>query len=160
MQQLSMDDLAVKSTAIIRGHVTDSYTATTGPTVYTHYHIAVTEIWKGASAMTVDVALPGGTTGGIRQSYPGVPQLATGTDYVLYLWTSPDSGITLPTGFSQGIFAVTGSTPSGLLTSRSATSELMLNSNGHPVQDRAVSMHLADMKSQVATALARQAAVK
>jgi hypothetical protein len=160
MQQLSMDDLAVKSTAIIRGHVVDSYTAMTGPTVYTHYHIAVTETWKGAAGSTagstIDVALPGGTTGGMRQSYPGVPQLITGIDYVLYLWTSPASGITLPTGFSQGIFTVTGSTSSGLLTSRSATSELMLDSNGHPVQDRSVSMHLADMKSQVATALARQ----
>ena len=155
MQQLSVDDLAVKSTAIIRGHVVDSYTAMTGPTVYTHYHIAVTETWKGAAGSTIDVALPGGTTDGIRQSYPGVPQLGTGTDYVLYLWTSPSSGITLPTGFSQGIFTVTGSTPSGLLTSRSATSELMLDSKGHPVQDRAVSMHLADMKSQVATALLR-----
>jgi hypothetical protein len=160
MQQLSMDDLAVKSTAIIRGHVIDSYTATSGPAIYTHYHVAVTETWKGAAVATMDVALPGGTTGGVRQSYPGVPQLSTGTDYVLYLWTSPSSGITFPTGFDQGIFTVTGSTPAGLLTSRSATSELMLDAKGRPVQDRPVSMHLADMKSQVATALARQAGLK
>ena len=30
----------------------------------------------------------------IRQTYPGVPQLSTGTDYVLYLWTSPSSAQT------------------------------------------------------------------
>jgi hypothetical protein len=160
MQQLSMDDLAVQSTAIIRGQVTSSYTAFSGPTVYTHYRVTVTETWKGSAAVTVDVALPGGTAGNIRQSYPGVPQLSSGTDYVLYLWTSPTSGITFPTGFSQGIFSVTGTTTSGLLTSRAATSELMIGPTGHPVQDRAVSMLLSDMKSQVAAALARQVSVK
>jgi hypothetical protein len=160
MQQLSMDDLAVKSTAIIRGHVIDSYTSVTGPTVYTHYHIAITETWKGTASKTMDVALPGGTSGGIRQSFPGVPQLSTGVDYVLYLWAAPYSGLTLPTGFSQGIFTVTGSTNSALLTSRSATSELMIGSNGHPVQDRPISLLLADMKSQVAAALARQTSAK
>ena len=81
MQQLSMDDLAVKSTAIIRGHVTDSYTSVSGPTVYTHYHVAITETWKGTVSKVVDVALPGGTSGGVRQSFPGVPQLSTGVDY-------------------------------------------------------------------------------
>ena len=164
MQQLSVDELAVQSTAIIRGQVTSTYTALSGPTVYTHYRVMVTEAWKGNTGMTVDVAVPGGTAGGIRQSYPGVPQLMSGVDYVLYLWTSPSpgpsSGLTLPTGFSQGIFTVTGATPSGLVTSRSATSESMLDAAGHPVQDRAVSMPLAAMKSQVAAALARQVGMK
>ncbi len=160
MQQLSMDDLAVRSTAIIRGQVLNSYTAVLGPTVYTHYRITVTESWKGASGVTVDIALPGGIAGTIRQTYPGVPQLSTGVDYVLYLWTSPTSGLTLPTGFSQGIFTVTGSTASALITSRSASSELMLDAKGHPVPDRGVSMRFADMKSQVAAAIAGQAGVK
>jgi hypothetical protein len=154
MQQLSMDDLAVKSTAIVRGHVLDSYAALSGPTVYTHYHVAVTESWKGNSAGTIDVALPGGTAGGIRQSYPGVPQLAIGTDYVLYLWASP-TGMTMPTGFSQGIFTVTGDLPGALQISRSATAELMLDASGHPVQDQAVSMRLAEMKNRVVVALSK-----
>ncbi len=154
MQQLSMGDLAVKSTAIIRGQVAGSYTALSGPTIYTHYRVAVTEAWKGGGVATIDVALPGGTANGIRQSYPGVPQLSIGVDYVLYLWTSP-TGITLPTGFSQGIFTVTGSTPSGLLTSRSASSESMVDSSGHRVQDQPVSMPLAVMRTQVATSLSQ-----
>lgn len=151
MQQLSMDDLAVKSTAIVQGRVTDSYTATNGPTVYTHYHLAVVDTWKGTAGATVDVALPGGTAGGIRQTYPGVPQLAIGRTYVIYLWTSPATGITMPTGFSQGIFAVGSDT-----ASRSATAELMLDSTGRrPVRDSAISMRLADMKRGVAAALAK-----
>jgi len=160
MQQLSMDDLAVKSTAIVRGRVLDSYTTLLGPTVYTHYRVAVADTWKGATASTVDVALPGGTAAGIRQTYPGIPQLAVGRDYVIYLWTSSVSGITMPTGFNQGIFAVTGATPASLLLSRSATSELMLNSTGRPVQDQAVSMRLSEMKSRVAVALSRVSSVR
>lgn len=160
MQQLSMDDLAVKSTAIVRGRVTDSYTVLTGPTVYTHYHIAVAETWKGATGTTVDVALPGGTASGIRQTYPGIPQFTIGRDYVIYLWTSSASGITMPTGFSQGIFAVTGTASSGLLLSRSATAELMLDTTGHPVQDQPVSMRLSEMKSHVAVALSKVGSVR
>jgi hypothetical protein len=155
MQQLSMDDLAVKSTAIVRGRILDSYTQLSGPTVYTHYHVAVSDMLKGTTAGTIDVALPGGAAAGIRQSYPGVPQLSIGHDYVLYLWTSPASGITMPTGFSQGIFEVSGDTPATQVISRSASAELMLDANGRPVQDQAVSMRLADMKIRVSAALSR-----
>ena len=154
MQQLSMDDLAVKSTAVVRGRVTDTYMALTGPTVYTHYHLAVSETWKGTAAGTVDVALPGGTASGIQQSYPGVPQLAIGTEYVVYLWTSP-GGVTMPTGFSQGIFTVTGTATSAMTLTRSASSELMLDASGHPVHDHPVSMPISDMKSAVASALSK-----
>jgi hypothetical protein len=159
MQQLSMDDLAVKSTAIVRGRVTDSYMALTGSTVYTHYHVAVSETWKGTAAGTVDVALPGGTASGIRQSYPGVPQLAIGTEYVVYLWTSP-AGITMPTGFSQGIFTVTGTATTALVLTRSASSELMLDASGHPVHDRPISMPVSDMKTAVASVLSKNMPVR
>ncbi len=160
MQQLSMDDLAVQSTAIIRGQVLNSYMAQSGTIIYTHYRITVSETWKGSSAVTIDVALPGGTAGNLRQTYPGVPQLNPGVDYVLYLWTAPSSGITFPTGFSQGIFTVTGATPAALMTTRPAATELMLNSAGRPVQDQPVSLRLTDMKSQVAAAIGRLASVK
>ena len=150
MQQLPMDQMAVQSTAIVRGQVASSYTALSGQAVYTHYKITVTETWKGSVGSTVDVALPGGVSNGIRQTFPGVPQLSPGVDYVLYLWTSPQTGMTFPTGFSQGIFTITGSSTSGLTTSRPAIRDLMLDGKGHPVQDSAVSMPLAAMKSQVA----------
>jgi hypothetical protein len=160
MQQLSMGDLAVKSTAIVRGHVLDSYSALAGPTVYTHYHVAVTETWKGTPGSTIDVALPGGVASGIRQSFPGVPQLSIGNDYILYLWTAPSSGIIMPTGFSQGIFTVTGDVTTELMISRSASAELMLDSSGHPVRDKAVSMRFADMKSGVAAGLSKSTGTK
>lgn len=155
MQQLSMDDLAVKSTAIIQGRVIDSYTSVSGPTVYTHYHVAVTQSWKGSVGATVDVALPGGKAAGVRQTYPGVPQLTVGSSYVIYLWTGP-ANITMPTGFSQGIFKV-GSDSSA---SRGATADLMIDASGRPVQDAAISMPLTEMKRRVAVALSKSGGVR
>ena len=154
MQQLSMDDLAVKSTAIVRGRVLDTYAILSGSTVYTHYHVAVTETWKGGPAATVDVALPGGTASGIRQTYPGVPQLIIGREYVLYLWTSA-TGLTMPTGFSQGIFTVSGDSAPTLQISRTASGELMIDGSGRQVQDQAVSIRLAEAKVHVAAAMSR-----
>lgn len=154
LQQLSIDDLAVQSTAIVRGHVVDSYTAVTGGTVYTHYHVAVAESLKGAAGSAVDVALPGGTASGVRQVFPGVPQLTIGADYLLYLWTSPATGITMPAGFTQGIYQVSGQDTS-LILSRAASREMMIGARGQQVRDQAVSMGLSDMRARVATALAK-----
>lgn len=155
MQQLSMDDLAVKSTAIVRGRIVDTYAVLSGPTVYTHYHLAVTDTWKGSAAGTVDLALPGGSASGRRQTYPGVPQLTIGREYVIYLWTSPATGLTMPTGFSQGIFSVTGDAAASQMMSRAATSELMLDTAGRPVQDQPVSIRILETKNRVAVALSR-----
>jgi hypothetical protein len=94
---------------------------------------------------------------GLRQTYPGVPQLMVGKEYLLYLWTSSSSSITMPTGFSQGIFAVSGDSLGGQVISRAATAELMLDSAGHPVQDKPVSMRLSEMKSHVIVSLSRTA---
>ena len=56
--------------------------------IYTHYKINVLQQWKGAAQSTMDVLVPGGTANGIRQTYPGAPQLMPGQQYVLFLWTS------------------------------------------------------------------------
>ena len=161
MQQLSLDDLAVKSTAIVRGRVVDQYTALAGPTVYTHYRVAITDSWKGAGSGTIDVVLPGGSASGIRQTYPGVPQLTVGREYLLYLWTS-SSGMTMPTGFNQGIFnvTVTSDKAATIQVSREASAETMLNAKGVPVQDKPVTMRLAEAKVHVAAALARAGALR
>jgi hypothetical protein len=159
LQQLSIDDLAVRSTAIVRGHVLNSYSAMSGGTVYTHYQVTVVESLKGAMVSTVDVAVPGGTASGVRQVFPGVPQLTVGSDYLLYLWTSGDTGLTLPTGFTQGVYQVSGPA-SSLILSRAASGEMMLNAKGRQVHDQAVSMGLSDMRARVASALAKSGSSK
>ncbi len=83
LQQLSMQQMTQSATAIVRATVTGSSASFTGSTIYTHYKLQVSETWKGTAV--TEVMLPGGVAGGLRQSFPGVPQLQTGTEYMLFL---------------------------------------------------------------------------
>jgi len=139
-----MDDLAGKATAIVRGRVSGSRAAFQGSTIYTHYQIDVLERWKGANGSTVDLMLPGGVAAGYRQTFSGVPQLASGKEYMLFLWTGK-SGNTQLMGLSQGMFELVKDTSGQTMATRPATSEMMLDANGHPVQDRAIRMRLVDL---------------
>src|SRR4051794_3886943 len=86
LQQLSMDEMTQSATAIVRARVTGSSASPTGSTIYTHYRLQILETWKGLPA--TEVMIPGGVANGLRQSFPGVPELETGTEYVLFLWRS------------------------------------------------------------------------
>lgn len=147
LRQMSMDEMTASATAIVRASVTGSSTSLIGSTIYTHYKLQVTETWKGTAPS--EVLLPGGVASGLRQSFPGVPQLQTGSEYVLFLWTSPSTGITHIIGFSQGLFNVTHQSDGSILVSRPAAGETMLDATGKPVRDRPVSMNLTDMKARV-----------
>src|SRR5579863_4984311 len=91
LQQLSLNDMVLQSTAIVRARVVSSSASFTGSTIYTHYKLQASETWKGTAP--AEVMVPGGVTGRYRQSFPGTPQLQSGTEYVLFLWTSK-AGIT------------------------------------------------------------------
>lgn len=147
LQQLTLDQIVQSATAIVRARVTSSSASFTGSTIYTHYKLQISETWKGTPG--AEVLLPGGVAGGYRQSFPGVPALQTGSEYVLYLWTSPKTGITQIVGLSQGIFNVTKLTDGSLQVGRSKIGETMLDATGHPVRDQAVQMQLSAMKSRV-----------
>jgi hypothetical protein len=153
LQRLSMTDLIAKSTAIVRGTVQDSYTAYSGPVIFTHYRVQVAERWKGSAGAIVDVAVPGGVARGIEQSYSGAPRFQPGEEYVLFLWTGK-SGMTQVMGFSQGVFAVArdGSADPGV--TREATHELMLDPATHAeVNDRPLTLRLSALRAQVTGAL-------
>ncbi len=78
LERLSLDDMIARSTAIVRGKVTSSYAAFSGPVIYTHYTIQVSEQYKGAGQASVEVVIPGGTAGNLRQSFAGAPTLTPG----------------------------------------------------------------------------------
>lgn len=147
LQQLSLSQMTQSATAIVRARVTSSSSSFTGKTIYTHYGLQVSETWKGATP--TEVALPGGVANGLRQSFPGVPTLQTGSEYVLYLWTSPTTGITHIVGLSQGIFNVSQQADGTLQVARARIGETMLNAAGQQVRDQAIRMTMAQMKSQV-----------
>jgi hypothetical protein len=154
LQQLSMDQMAQSATAIVRARVSGSSASFTGSTIYTHYKLQVSETWKGVPG--TEVMLPGGVANGYRQSFPGVPSLQTGAEYVLYLWKSSKTGITHIVGLSQGIFTVTPQADGSIQVGRPAIGETMLDAAGHPAKDRAVQMQLSEMKAHVVQAGAIQ----
>lgn len=153
LEQLSLDDMIQKSTAIVRGTVALSRAEASGPIIYTHYIIRVTENFKGNSQGTVDVAVPGGTANNVRQTFPGTPQFKVGDDYVFFLWTGR-SGLTQIIGLTQGLFALSpgsGDTPTA---TRAASREVMLDrGTGHEVKDQTIVMTLADLRARIATVL-------
>jgi hypothetical protein len=146
LQQLTLDQMTQGATAIVRARVTSSSASFTGSTIYTHYKLQTTETWKGFPA--AEVMVPGGVAGNYRQSYPGMPTLQTGTEYVLFLWTS-STGITHLVGLNQGIYNVSQLANGSLQVSRAAIGENMFDAQGRPVKDQAIQMQLSDMKSRV-----------
>jgi hypothetical protein len=148
LQQLSVDQMTQSATAIVRARVTGSSASFTGQTIYTHYQLLVSEVWKGASA--TEVTVPGGVAGGYRQSFPGVPALQIGSEYVLFLWKSPSTGIVHVVGFSQGAFNVTTQSDGTVQAGRALIGEALHDASGRLVRDQAIQMKIADMKAQVA----------
>jgi hypothetical protein len=152
LEQLSLDDMIQKSPAIVRGTVALSRVEASGPIIYTHYIIRVTENFKGNSQGTVDVAVPGGTANNVRQTFPGTPQFKVGDDYVFFLWTGR-SGLTQIIGLTQGLFALSGGSGGSLKATRAASREVMLDrGTGHEVKDQTIVMTLDDLRARIAAA--------
>src|SRR5882672_10248647 len=90
LEQLSLDEMIAQSTSIVRGKVTGSWAAFSGPVIYTHYTVQVVERFKGVGQTTIEVVVPGGVANNMRQSFAGAPELNTGDEYVLLLWAGKD----------------------------------------------------------------------
>jgi hypothetical protein len=157
LQQLSMNDLIVKSTAIVHGKVTGSSAAFTNKIIYTHYTIQVSEQLKGSNQTSIDVVVPGGTVGNLRQSFSGTPTFNVGDDYVFFLWTS-SAGLTQVLGLTQGLFSVAQEGSADPMTTRNASHEPMLNNSGQQVKDQTLTMTLSQLRALIATTLGTPAA--
>jgi len=156
LQRLSLNDMILKSTAIVQGTIQPGTTAAMrGPLIYTHYQLSVSAVYKGSAAtgQTVDVAIPGGVLNGMQQPVAGAPMLATGQNYVLFLWTSK-SGLTQIIGLSQGLFHVSTNAQGQTIVSRGAADATMLDSGGSVVADSDLQMPLAQLVSAIQSTLA------
>jgi len=153
LQQLSLGEMAQKSTAIVRAKVTGAVEVLRGTDVYTVYQLETLETVKAPNGIKpAEVAVPGGVAGGLRQIVPGVPVLRAGQEYVLFLWTSR-SGLTQLMGMSQGLFTVERTTAGGVLVTRAAAGEQMLDGVGRAVRDEALSMPWPELKKKTMQAL-------
>jgi hypothetical protein len=153
LQYLTLDDLVVQCTAIVRGTVSGSHTVLRGPVVYTAYTLSVGETWKGSVGSTVDVAVPGGVSNGARQTFAGAPELTPGGDYLVFLWTSK-SGLNVIMGLSQGLFQLL-SQGDGLdaMVTQSGSAEIMLSATGKQVAERPIHMRLGQFHAAVRRAM-------
>jgi hypothetical protein len=153
LERLSMDDLITKSTAIVRGKVLNSFTATNGPVIYTHYRIQASETLKGPAHEVVEIQLPGGVANNQRQTFAGVPQFKRGDEYVFFLWTGK-SGSTQVMGLTQGLFSVAPGGAADPVTTRAASHELMLDrGTGKEVKNQTLTMHLSELRARIQATL-------
>ena len=159
LQRLSLDDMIIRSNSIVRGKVTDSWAALTGSVIYTHYRIQVSENFKGPKQSVVEVMVPGGVAGNLRQSFSGSPALNEGDEMVFFLWTSK-AGMTWVTGLTQGLFALPRAAAADPMAAdpmatRAPSRELMLDpGTARPVKDNALSMRLSELRGRIVSTLA------
>ena len=153
LEQLTMDDMIVKSTAIVRGTVMDSWAAFTGSVIYTHYRIQVSETFKGPRQNSVEIVVLGGVVNNLSTNASGSPTFNKGDEFVFFLWTSR-AGLTQVMGLTQGVFAIAPGASADPLTTRAASRELMLDpKTAQPVKDAMLSMRLSDLRSRIASTL-------
>jgi hypothetical protein len=153
LELLSINDMISKSTGIIRGRVIGSYSAFRGPVIYTYAKVQVLERWKGPDQASVEVAVPGGTAQGYRQSFPGSPQLIEGNEYLIFLWTSR-SGLTQIIGLTQGIFDVAKDAGGVAMAVRASSNNAVVDpASGRAVRDVAIQMRLQDLSARITTTL-------
>lgn len=154
LQQLTLGEMAQKSSAIVRAKVTGSSGVLRGTDVYTVYQFELLEGVKTPDGKApTKVAVPGGVAGGMRQVVAGAPVLRAGKEYVLFLWTGR-SGFTQLMGMSQGLFVVERTAAGDVQTTRPAAGEQMLDGAGHAVRDEATSLPWSELKAKVTKALA------
>jgi hypothetical protein len=150
LERLSLEELIVKSTAVVRGRVYSPRAAVYGPVIYTRWTVQVMERWKGPEAQQLEVVVPGGVAMGLRQTFSGAPRLQEGGEYVLFLWTGRN-GLTHIVGLSQGVFVVSREMGGGEMAWRAASTAAMVDpKSGRVVSDEAVRLRLADLRARVA----------
>jgi hypothetical protein len=147
LEQMSLDDLIQKSTSIVRGRAVSSHTVQDGALIYTMHRFEVDERWKGASAGEVEIALPGGSIGGLHQRFGGVPQMEAGREFVVFLWRGP-SGRTQITGLSQGLLEVSRG-PGSAVVSRKPNADVVIAPKGGVVESNVIEMPLADLAALI-----------
>jgi hypothetical protein len=141
--------MAQKSTLVVRGKVTGCAGETRGSVIYTRCKVNITEKWKGSPGSLVDFLVPGGTSGGMVQTFTGTPKFVSGSEYVLFLWAGRSGNLQV-IGLSQGVFDIR-QDPKGVpIANRPATTEIMLDAGGQPVRDQGIELTVESLRTRVA----------
>ena len=148
LERMTVAEMTAKATTIVRGRVQSSRTFAKGQLFYTISSVAVSERWKGDAGSVIEVATPGGTIGGMSQTFSGVPVLGGGKEYVFFLWRGTD-GLNKVIGLSQGLFDVAVGAKGEALAVRPAVTEGIVDAAGQPVADSGFRFRVSDLRNQV-----------
>mgnify|MGYP000947739034 CR=1 FL=1 len=155
LEKLTVDQMVAQSTSIVRGRVTSSAAVQRGNLIYTVYRVQVTEWVKGGSGATAEVYVPGGVVNGRRQSIAGAPSLASGTEYVIFVWTSP-KGTPHIIGLSQGVLSVQSTGSSEAVLARGPIEDAqVVDSQGEPTSDAGLKLTLSSLRARARRTVAR-----
>jgi hypothetical protein len=150
LQYLTLDEMTAAATTIVRGSVIASHTAVRGPVTYTLYTLQVSERLKGRPASTIDIAIPGGVANGVRQTFSGAPELAAGSEYLIFAWRT-QSGLNVIIGLSQGLFSVSAaaSAMGDAQVMQTSTRERVVNGSGRDVSLTPLHLSMGQMRAQI-----------
>lgn len=148
LEQLSEARLINESTEIVRGTVTYCNQTYRQPVIWTVCEVAVTERFKGQQASKIQVAIPGGTAAGFRQSFEGSPTLTRNSEYLFFLWQGK-SGLKQIMGLSQGLLNIVKDANGNLMVARAKSEDRMVTPEGQPVEDPGVNMPLSSLRSRI-----------
>ena len=156
LEQLSNERLIDESTEIVRGTVVYCNQIYRQPVIWTVCEINVRERFKGAAAAKVQVAIPGGTAAGLRQSFEGTPTLARNAEYLFFLWQGK-SGLKQIMGLSQGLLNIATDAKGNLILTRAKTENRMVDAAGNFIGDTGVNVSLSDFKAKILSRAANKA---
>jgi hypothetical protein len=149
LEQLSLEEMVLQSSAIVRARAVGSHSIRDGSLIYTIVELEVLDQWKGERVARREVALPGGQVGAFNQHFGGVPVLAPDQEFVAFLWTGP-SGRTQLLGLSQGFFEVARDARGQMLVHRKPNADLMLDPRSSmPVPYPAIEMSLQALVTKI-----------
>jgi hypothetical protein len=145
LERLSIEEMAAKSHIIVRATVADRSSLQRGPMVYTVYKLNVSERLKGEAAAALDVSVPGGIAGGVRQTIAGTPVLKPATEYVVFIWKSK-SGILHIIGLSQGLFDLKLNSAGETVLTRGVIDAELLDKSGKEVTSTPLTLTLERLR--------------
>ena len=149
LEKLALDEMIQRSTEIVRGTVMSTYAVQRGSMIYTMAKIDVTERFKGPAVSAVEVAIPGGSLNGVRQSISGAPYVAPGSQYVFFLWTGRNA-ITQIIGLSQGLVNLKEDLSGVTLAAREPITESLVDGRTRqPVSDDRMVMTLDELRRRI-----------
>ncbi|HYL35006.1 MAG TPA: hypothetical protein VEV17_03720 [Bryobacteraceae bacterium] len=108
LPQLSLEELAAQSDAIVAGRVVRTWAAKDSENrfIWTHHEVQVAATLKGQARSTIDICEPGGTLNGMSFQIAGSTEFAVGEEVAVFVYRTP-IGYLRTTNYGQGKFVLT-----------------------------------------------------